>query len=104
MEITPSELVSLILNSKYTKGIEINIDFENEFEKNYLNDLVNEIKKYSLILQVHGKIELKFDMQLEYMKQLEKISDYLGYPIVVTLHSIFDEDKEKSLIKTRYYL
>ena len=104
LTISPSELVSLILSSKYTKGIEVSIDFESEFKKNYLNDLVLEMKKNNLILQIHGHIEQQYDEQLEYMKQLEKYSDYLGYPIIVTLHTIFDEDKEKSLIKTRNFL
>ena len=104
MLLNPSELVKLILNSKYTKGIEMYINIDSEFHQKYLDDLVFEIKKYNLILQIHGDVEIDFDKQLEYMKKLEKYSDYLGYPIVVTLHTIYDENKEKSLIKTREYI
>ena len=104
MVLNPTELVNLILNSKYTKGIEIYINFENDFQQKYLNDLVFEINKNNLILQVHSDVEIEFDKQLDYMRQLEKYSDYLGYPIIVTLHTIYDENQEESIIKTRNYI
>ena len=104
MVLNPVELVNLILDSKYTKGIEMCINYESNFQQKYLSDLVFEIKKNNLILQIHGDVTLDFDKQLEYMKELEKYSDYLGYPIVVTLHTIYDENKEESLRKTKEYL
>ena len=96
MELNPKELVELILEHKYTKGIEIYINYFEEDERKYLDDLVYEIKKNDLILQIHGEVELPFDTQLEYMKLIEKYAEYLEYPIVVTLHSIYDDDKELS--------
>lgn len=104
MDISPKELIELVLNSKYTKGIEICINSDDEKELKYLKDLVFEIKRSNLILQVHGNSELEIKKQLEYMKLLEQFSDYLNYPIVVTLHSIFDEDKDKSLNMTLNYM
>ena len=104
MVLNPSELVSLILESKYTKGIELYIDYDNDFQKKYLEDLVFELKKNNLILQIHGNSEINFDDQLEYMRLLETYSDYLGYPIIVTLHTIYDDDKEESIRKTRDYI
>ena len=104
MILNPKELIELILDSKYTKGVEIFINFENEFQRKYLDDLVFELGKNNLILQIHGDVELDYNTQIEYMKQLEKYSDYLGYPIVVTLHTIYDDDKEESLEKSMIYL
>lgn len=104
MGISPKELVSLILNSKYTKGVEANIDVNNEQELKYLDDLVFELKKHNLILQIHGEIGINFVKQLEYLKRLEKYSYYLGYSIVLTFHTIYDENEEVSKSKTLEYL
>lgn len=104
ISLKPSEIAELIIKSKYTKGLEIYLDFFNELEKDYLARLVFEIKKNNLILQIHGEIELDFDKQLKYMKELESYSDYLGYPIIVTFHSILNEDQETSIRKTTDYI
>ena len=104
MELTPKELVELILNSKYTKGLEICIDNASKEEEKYLDDLVFELKKHNLILQVHGNSELPLDKQLEYLRKLEKYSDYLNQKIAITLHSLYNDDKEKSLKETAIYM
>ena len=96
MALTPLELMNLITTSKYTKGIEVAIDFDNEFQRKYLEDLVYEVKKNNMILQVHADSALPIDKQLEFMHELEKYSDELEYPIVVTIHTVYDEDKEVS--------
>lgn len=69
-----------------------------------MDDLVFELKKNNLILQIHGDIEIDFVKQLEYVKRLEKYSDYLGYSIVLTLHTIYDDNEEISKSKTIEYL
>ena len=104
MNISAKKLVSLILNSKYTKGVEVYVDVNNEHELKYLDDLVFELKKNNLILQIHGDIEIDFVKQLEYVKRLEKYSDYLGYSIVLTFHTIYDDNEEISKSKTIEYL
>lgn len=103
MALKPEKLINLIIQSKHTKGIEIYVDDNNQEELEYLKNLIIEIKKCSLILQAHGNVELEIKDQVEYMKTLEEYSDYLGYPIVVTLHSIYD-DKEESIRKTDKYM
>ncbi len=104
MSISPKKLVSLILNSKYTKGVEAYIDVNNEQELKYLDDLVFELKKNNLILQIHGEVGIDFVKQLEYVKKLEKYSDYLEYSIILTFHTIYDENEEVSKSKTLEYL
>lgn len=104
MEISPKKLVETILKSKHTKGIELCINYENEEHVKYLNDLVFEIKKNNLILQIHGDSSLDFDKQLLYMNLLKQISDELGYPIIFTIHTVYDEDKEISLTKSLNYI
>ena len=104
MDISPKDLVDLIKSSKYTKGIELNIDYENKNELKYLDDLVFELKKNNLVLQIHGETSLQIDKQIEYMKKLESYSDYFGFPIVVTFHTIYDEDNNMSLKKTIDYI
>ena len=95
MDINPKRLVELIKTSKYTKGIEINVDNFDKKEMKYFNDLV---------LQVHGNIELDIAEQVRFLSIIENYSDYLGYPIVVTYHTIYHEDKDTSLSETIDYL
>ena len=104
MSLSPKYLIELISNSRYTKGIELYVEVDKKEEMKYLEDLVFEIKRNNLILQIHGIIELELDKQIEYMKLLENYSDYLGYPIVVTFHTIYYENKNESLSKTIDYL
>ena len=104
ISLSPKDLVSLILKSKYTKGVKAYIDANNEEELKYLDDLVFELKKNNLLLQIHGQIGLNLNKQVEYVKKLEEYSDYLNMPIVLTLHTIYDEDKKISLEKTINYI
>ena len=104
MILEPKELVKMILKFKYTEGVEVFINYDSNFEKKYLENLVIELKRNNLVLQVHGDINLEYKKQLNYIKQLEKYSDYLEYPIVLTLHSIYNEDKNESLNKTIEYI
>ena len=92
MKLSPNELTNIIIKSKYTKGIEIYIDYNNKEEKDYLQHLIYEIKRKDLVLQIHGEITLDLNTQIEYLKQLEKYADYLGYPIIITFHTIYNED------------
>ena len=104
MEISPKRLIELINNSKYTKGIELYINIDKENELIYLDNLVKELKQSNLILQIHGEIYLDINKNIEYIKLLEKYSDYLNYPIVYTIHSINDIDKDISKEKTNNYI
>ena len=104
MELSPKELVSLVLEYKYTKGIEIYVDNNKENELKYLDDLVYELKRNNLILQVHAEVSLDYNKQLNFMKKLEEYSSYLEKPIVVTFHSIYDDNKNESVDKTVDYL
>ena len=104
MDISPKKLIELINTSKYTKGIEICVDNYNKREMKYFNDLVYELKRNDLILQVHGNIALDIDEQVRFLSMLETYSDYLGYPIVVTFHTLYHEDKNISLSETIDYL
>ena len=103
MSVNPKRLVELIKTTKYVKGVEIYIDNSEEQIK-YLDDLVFELKRNNLILQVHGNVLLDFDKQLKYIKKLENYSDILGYQIVLTLHTIYDENINVSLTKTLEYI
>ena len=104
MELTPKELIKLICDSKKTEGIEVYIDYDSEYEREYLEDIVYESKKNNLFLQIHGNAEMDLERQIQYFKTIEKYSDDLGYPIVVTLHTVYDEDKEISLKKSIEYI
>ena len=104
MSLSPKELIQLILDSKYTKGVETYINMSNEDELKYLDNLVLELKNNNLILQIHGEIELDYNKQIFYLKRLEEYSDYLNMPIVVTFHSIYDSNKEISIEKTNKYI
>lgn len=104
MDISPKRIVELIKEYKYTEGIEACFDYENEAEMKYLYDLIYEMKKSDLILQIHADSKLPLDKQILYMKELEKYSDTLGYPIIVTIHTVYDPDKDTSLNKSILYL
>lgn len=55
-------------------------------------------------MQVHGEINLDINKQIEYLKKLENYSNYLGFPIIFTLHTIYDDDKNISINKTIDYI
>ena len=103
MELSPKELIELVLESKYCKGVELCIDNDSPIEEKYLDELIHEIQRNNLILQIHGDSRLSIEEQVKYFKQLENYSDILGYPINITLHSIYDEDREKSIKLTTDY-
>ena len=104
MSINPKRLVELILEYKNTKGVEIYIDCSNIEENKYLDDLVFELEKNNLILQIHGNVEIPYEEQIQYLKRIEKYSEYLKYPIVFTLHTIYDENLDVSLEKSIDYI
>ena len=104
MKIAANILIDLILKSKYTKGIEIYIDYLDKDEMHYFEELVVLCKKNNLIFQVHAEATLDIERQLEYMKYLENVSDMLNMKIVVTIHSIYDKDINVSINKTIEYL
>lgn len=104
MSLSPKELVHLILESKYTKGVEACIDASNVNELKYLDELAFELQKNHLILQIHGEIMLDMDKQLEFFKKIEEYSDLFHEPIIVTMHSFCDEDSKLAIEKTVEYL
>ena len=96
MDLSAKELIELVMQSKYCKGVELYIDNDNSIEEKYLDELVYEIQRNNLILQIHGNSCLPIEEQIKYMKVLEGYSDILGYPIIVTLHSIYDDNEDIS--------
>lgn len=104
MKISPKKLVSMIKNTKSVKGLEIYINIDSSFEMNYLDELVFEIKKENLILQIHGNSELELPKQIEFLKKIESYVNYLGYKIIITLHPIYHDNKEISKKKTTLYM
>ena len=104
MTISPKELVKKIKGTKHVEGVEAFIDYESEYEMYYLNELIDELKENDLVLQIHAQITLPYDEQLQYFKHIEKYSEYLGYPITVTIHSIYNENKEISKEETIKYV
>ncbi len=96
MELSPKELIGLVLESKYCKGVEIYIEKDNPFENKYLDDLIYEIQRNDLVLQIHGDSRIPLEEQIDFLKRIENYSSILGYPITITLHSVYNEDKEIS--------
>lgn len=105
MVYTPYELINLIKqNSNYVDGFEISINYHNEEEIDYLKELANYCKINNMHFQVHGNSSLPIEEQINYLKLLESISDYLEYKINVVLHSIKAISNEESINLTREYL
>lgn len=104
MDFSPKELVELIkYNSLYIEGVEISINYFDDFERKYLENLALECSKNNLIFQVHGNSGLDMNTQIEYMKFLENISNQLGYKINVVLHPFTSEDHNKCINDTITY-
>jgi len=105
MDYTPYELVELIkTNSKYTDGFEIYINYQNKEELKYLKDLATCCKKNDYHFQVHSTSTLTSEQQINFLKELEELSDYLEYKINVVLHSVKAQTSEESLKLTLKYL
>jgi len=104
MEYTPYELINIIKNnSKYIDGFEIYIDYHNQEENEYLKELANYCKKYNYHFQVHGNSSLSVEEQLNFLTNLEEISDFLEYKINVVLHSKNAPTNEESIKLTTEY-
>ena len=105
MEFNPLELITIVMdNSNSIAGFEMSINYKDEIQLKYLNDLSFLCKKYGLHLQIHGDSQLPVNEQLLYIEKLENISDYLGYPINVVLHPLNLETKDESITKTIEYM
>lgn len=94
MFLNPLELSNMIKNTEYCKGAEIYIDLTKEDEIIYLKELVDVFKRNNLILQVHACINFDIDLNISYLKELEKYADILGYSINVTFHYICDDNRK----------
>ncbi len=105
MEFSPLELINIIEeNSRNVKGFEIAINSNDEIELKYLKDLAFICKKRNFHFQVHGNSGLPLDIQISYLRDLELISDELGYPINVVLHPLNCSSNEESKIQTIIYM
>lgn len=105
MDINPIDLIWFLKDkSSYIKGIEIYINNNIEKEKKYLEDLVYACLNNDFILSIHGESNMDKELQIKYLKEIEKYSDILGYQINVTLHPLFHSDKENSINDTIDYM
>lgn len=105
MSYTPYELVKFVkINSKHIDGFEIYIDYKNKQELQYLQELSNICKKEKLYFQVHSDSSLTVEEQIEFIKVLENISDFLGYKINMVIHSVQALTSEESYRLTVDYI
>jgi len=105
MEYNPRELINIIKNnSNYIEGFEISVNYYDEKELDYLEELAFQCKNNNYYFQVHGNSNLPIGDQVSFLKKIERISDNLGYKIHVVLHSISTDTKEKSIKITDEYL
>ena len=105
MSLNPTELNEIVTkSSKYIEGYEIYVDYTNKEELKYLDELAFICHKENLHFQVHGNSSLPLEIQIEYMKYLENIADYLGYKINIVLHSISAPTINESIKLTTDYL
>ncbi len=100
MEIPPRELLELV--AKYADGIEVYADYHQQAEVEYLNEIAALVPDYRLRLQIHGESTLSLVEQKEFLTHVNQFSVGNG-PILVTLHSIYDEDLRESVEKTKQY-
>ena len=103
MDVSPKELVEMISSSEHVKGIEFCVSDFNQLEEKYLDDIVFELKKHNLILQVHGSSLYSLEKQYDFLKKMEYYANYLEQQIVLTMHPLYDEDKNISQVKTSLY-
>ena len=101
--IEPKKLIEKILNSKYTRGIEISLNPNDDFMMNYMDQLVNLCKEHNILFQVHGDSSLDLDTNIKYFDLLSRYSDFLGYPINVVMHSLTRETTEEEITASQEY-
>ena len=101
--ISPNEVINKLVNSRFTKGIEICADPRDEEMMKYMDELVDLCKENNILFQVHGDSSLPLDIQKEYIDRLSNYSDKLGYTINVVLHTLTRETVEESLHDSQEY-
>lgn len=104
MTIAPEKLVEILNKFTIIKGIEIFIDCKSEFEMNYLDKLIKEIKKNKLILQIHCDVEETLNNQIRYLTKINEYAEYLNQKIILTFHSVYDSNIDMSIKKTKKYM
>lgn len=100
MELPPSELLELV--AKYADGMEVYIDYHQQAEVDCLDEIAALMPDYKLRLQIHGESTLSLPEQKEFLARVNNYRNFDG-PIIVTLHSIYDEDMRKSIERTKKY-
>ncbi len=100
MELPSRELLELV--AKYADGMEVYVDYHQQAEVDYLDEIVALMSDYKLRLQIHGESTLSLPEQKEFLARVNNYRSYDG-PILVTLHSIYDEDIYKSVERTKKY-
>ena len=103
LPLPAKELINKIVQSRFTKGLEISCDPNEEAMINYMDELVEGCKENNLLFQVHGDSSLDMDTQKKFLDLLTRYSDYLGYPINVVMHTLTRETKEESLHDSQEY-
>ena len=101
--ISPSEIINKLVNSRFTKGIEICADPRDEEMMKYMDELVDLCRENNILFQVHGDSSLPLDIQKEYIDRLSNYSEKLGYTINVVLHTLTRETVEESLHDSQEY-
>lgn len=101
--VTPKELIGMINESKYCRGIEISLDPNNDFMMSYMEELVNLCKENNILFQVHGDSSLDMLTQRMFMDKLSRYSDFLGYTINVVMHSLTRDTLEEAIKDTEEY-
>lgn len=83
------DLLNKVKKCNWIKGFEVNIDFSNKEEQNYLKNLALECKKNDLILQVHAHI---VDQIIEELTFYHEISSIYGKTLNMINHPIASEN------------
>ena len=100
MEMPPRELLELV--AKYADGVEVYADYHQQAEVDYLDEMAALASDYGLRLQIHGESTLSLPEQKEFLARVNQYSNIDG-SILVTLHSIYNEDEHKSVEQTKKY-
>ena len=101
--VSPKELIEMILETKYCRGIEISVNPNNDYMMNYMEELVNLCKEHDILFQVHGDSSLDMLTQRLFMDKLSRYSDFLGYTINVVMHSLTRDTLEEAIKDTEDY-
>jgi sugar phosphate isomerase/epimerase len=96
---TPVDELAKLMRGR-VDGIELHAGFPGATETDMAKKLARSMHNNQMLFQIHADSNLDIDGQKRFLAEVSSYPRYLDENLKVTLHPIYDDDKELSIVKT----